>query len=67
MQGIVFQPGEITLNEFVKHRYLTSNKLLVNYFDQLLNWWPKRNDPNVLFLLYEDMLEDLESTVNVVA
>ena len=67
MQGIVFQPGEITLDEFVKHRYLTSNKLLVNYFDQLLNWWPKRNDPNVLFLLYEDMLEDLESTINAVA
>ena len=39
----------------------------VNYFQHLLSWWPKRNDPNVLFLLYEDMLDDLESAVRAVA
>ena len=68
VQGYSFQPGEITLDEFVKHTFLsTSDKMGENYFDQLLNWWPKRNDPNVLFLLYEDMLEDLESAVSAVA
>ena len=63
-QGSLFQPGEITLDEFVRQRFLSSGDI---FFNQLLNWWPKRNDANVLFLLYEDMLEDLESTVNAVA
>ena len=67
LRGFSFQPGEITLDEFVKHTFLsTSDKMRENYFD-LLNWWPKRNDPNVLFLLYEDMLEDLESAVSAIA
>ena len=63
-QGGLFQPGEITLDEFVRQRFLSSGD---TFFNQLLNWWPKRNDANVLFLLYEDMLEDLESTVDAVA
>ena len=63
-----FQPGEITLDEFVESMCLFPSEILrVNYFDHLLNWWPKRNDPNVLLLLYEDMLEDLESAVRAVA
>ena len=67
-QGKYFQTGEITLDEFVTNISLfRSEKMRVNYFDHLLSWWPKRNDPNVLFLLYEDMLEDLESAVRAVA
>ena len=67
-QGKYFQPGDITLDEFVKSMYLTpSTKMRSNYFVRLLSWWAKRNDPNVLFLLYEDMLEDLESAVRSVA
>jgi len=27
-----------------------------DFFDNLLSWWPKRAEPNVLFLTYEDML-----------
>ncbi|CAB4024150.1 sulfotransferase domain-containing, partial [Paramuricea clavata] len=61
-----FQPGEITLDEFVKN-IMNRQKMRVNYFQHLLSWWPKRNDPNVLFLLYEDMLDDLESAVRAVA
>jgi ABC-type hemin transport system substrate-binding protein len=44
-----------------------NEKMRMNYFQHLLSWWPKRNDPNVLFLLYEDMLDDLESAVRAVA
>ena len=62
-QGKYFNPGEVTLDEFVKYRM----SLEMNYFTYLLSWWPKRNDPNVLFLFYEDMLEDLESAVRAVA
>jgi hypothetical protein len=67
-QGKHFLLGELTLDEFVKNIcLLESNKMQVNYFDHLLSWWPKRNDPNVLCLLYEDMLEDLDSAVRAVA
>lgn len=34
-----------------------------DYFDHLLSWLPRINDDNVLFLKYEDMVEDLESAV----
>jgi hypothetical protein len=66
-QGGPFQPGEITLDEFVKYMISPNEKTHVDYFQHLLSWWPKRNDPNVLFLLYEDMLDDLESAVKAVA
>ena len=69
-EGKHFQPGDITLDEFVKNICLfESDKMQsrINYFDHLLSWWPKRNDPNVLCLVYEDMLEDLESSVRAVA
>jgi hypothetical protein len=66
-QGGYFQPGEITLDEFVKYVISPNEKTHVDYFQHLLSWWPKRNDPNVLFLLYEDMLDDLESAVKAVA
>ena len=62
-QGKYFNHGEVTLDEFVKYRI----SLKSNYFTHLLSWRPKRNDSNVLFLLYENMLEDLESTVRAVA
>ena len=26
-----------------------------DYFDNILSWWPHRNDENVLMLKYEDM------------
>uniref|UniRef100_A0A914DCG8 Sulfotransferase domain-containing protein n=1 Tax=Acrobeloides nanus TaxID=290746 RepID=A0A914DCG8_9BILA len=34
-----------------------------DYFDHLLSWLPRIYDDNVLFLKYEDMVEDLESAV----
>ena len=66
-QGKYFQAGDITLNEFVKFVFLIPSTMRPNYFDLLLSWWPKRNNPNVLFLLYEDMLENLENAVRAVA
>ena len=34
-----------------------------DYFDHLLSWWPRRSEPNVLFLTYERMLEASASAV----
>ena len=68
----MFQSGEISLHEFVKDFYLVheapKNKMEnASYFSHLVSWWEHRNDPNVLFLFYEDMKEDLESVVRTVA
>ena len=65
--GTGFQRDEITLGEFVRGYDLNQDKLSTSYFQHLLSWWPKRNDPNVLMLTFEDMLEDLESAVRAVS
>src|SRR5262249_21778539 len=33
------------------------------WFEHVRGWWPHRHDPNVLFLRYEDLLDDLEGGV----
>ena len=65
--GTHFQRNEITLDEFARVFFLKPDKLRTDYFEHLVSWWPKRNDPNVLMLTFEDMLEDLESAVRAVA
>lgn len=37
-----------------------------DYFDNLLSWWPRRSEPNVLFLTYEQMLEAPASAVQAI-
>jgi len=34
-----------------------------SYFHHLVSWWEHRNDPDVLFLFYEDLKEDLAGNV----
>jgi len=34
-----------------------------DYFDHLLSWYPHRNDPNVLFVTYEELKEDIDSAI----
>jgi hypothetical protein len=34
-----------------------------SWFEHVKGWWQHRNDPNVLFLRYEDLLRDLEGCV----
>ena len=63
--GNYFKPGEISVDEFVRNQAPTGEGS--NYFKHVLSWWPQKNDPNVLFLLYEEMLEDLEGAVKAVA
>lgn len=38
-----------------------------DYFDHVLSWFEHRNDPNVLFLTYEDMKKDKKKTLLSVA
>lgn len=38
-----------------------------DYFDHLLSWYEKRDEPNVLMLLYEEMIQDRKKAVLEVA
>ena len=38
-----------------------------DFFDHVLSWWAHRNDPNVLFLTFEDMKRDLPSAIAHIA
>jgi hypothetical protein len=37
-----------------------------DYFDNLLSWLPRRSEPNVLWLTYEEMLADPEAAVGAI-
>ncbi|XP_028405530.1 amine sulfotransferase-like [Dendronephthya gigantea] len=72
MKGWFFQPGKISLDEFVLNFYLAHGKPRdemehASYFEHFISWWKHRNDPNVLFLFYEEMKEDLETAVMAIA
>ncbi|KAK3245586.1 hypothetical protein CYMTET_44848 [Cymbomonas tetramitiformis] len=71
-EGWFFEPGELDISEFVQDFILKRGKPSsqmenASYWEHLLSWWPHRHDSNVLWLFYEDMLEDLEGTVRKVA
>lgn len=43
--------------------FLTDNAPIGPVWPHMLAFWKKRNDPNVLFLKYEDMKRDLTGTI----
>jgi hypothetical protein len=68
----MFQSGDVSLHEFVKDFLLATGapkkkNEFASYFVHLLSWCEHRNDSNVLFLFFEDMKDDLESAVRMVA
>jgi len=38
-----------------------------SWFDHVASWWPHRNDPDVLFLLYDEVVADPAGTVGRIA
>ncbi len=44
--------------------YFTKWMAFGSWFRNVRSWWPHRDDPNVLWLRYEDMKEDLEMTLD---
>ncbi|XP_028405216.1 estrogen sulfotransferase-like [Dendronephthya gigantea] len=72
MYAWFFQPDEITLEQFILNFFLVLGKPqsemeYASYFEHFISWWKHRNDPNVLFLFYEEMKEDLETAVKAIA
>jgi hypothetical protein len=71
IEGWFFEPGTISLDDYVRATYLTAGKTPGgsggDYWTHLLSWWARRNDPDVLFMAYEHMKEDLTGTIQKVA
>ena len=66
MAGWWFAPEAISLDVFARAQFL-SPKNPVSYWAHIRSWWPHRHDPDVLFLCYEDMKQDLPRTVQHIA
>ena len=72
MCGWIFQPEEIDVDTFLRELWLTqglpeSKLSKASYWYFYSSWWPHRNDPNVLWLFYEDMLENTLEAVRKIA
>ena len=71
-QGWFFQPGEVSLDEFIRGFWLArgvpaSPMQNASYFHHLVSWWQHRTNPDVLFLFYEDLKSDLPAHVAKIA
>ncbi|XP_066302478.1 sulfotransferase 6B1-like [Branchiostoma lanceolatum] len=47
--------------------FLAGKHTYGSYFDHVLGWWQRHDDPHFLFLKYEDMKKDLPSAVKTIA
>lgn len=67
-----FPSGAISIDAFTREFWLArgvppSRMNNASYFHHLLSWYNRRNDPNILFLCYEDLKSDLKAQVTKIA
>jgi hypothetical protein len=71
MEGWFLEPGAISADEFVQGTMLADGTAVDpaggTYWSHLKSWWLRRNDPDVLFMAYEHMKDDLTGTIRRVA
>jgi hypothetical protein len=61
------EDADMTLEDI--QRFLQSPMVKVTGSNQefIVSWWPHRNDPNVMWLFFEDMVADLPGSVDRIA
>lgn len=52
---------------FFLRKFLNGSLWFGDWYNHILGWWECRNEPNVLFLKYEDMQRDLPTVVMKIA
>jgi len=71
MEGWFLEPGAVSLDEFARGTFIAAGMAPGNgrgdYWTHLKSWWARRNDPDVLFMAYEHMKDDLPGTIARVA
>ncbi len=50
------------LDQFIAERFMFGS-----WFAHIESWWPRRHDDNVLFLIFDEIVADLESTARKIA
>lgn len=70
--GWFFEHGEIDVDTFVREfilkRGAPATKMEnASHWHNIVSWYPRRKDPNVLFLFYEDIVQDYRQTVELIA
>jgi hypothetical protein len=63
----VLMTGERSGPESFVHKFILGRSAFQSWFQHVATWWPHRNDPNVLFLRYEEVVADLEAAARRVA
>lgn len=66
MEGWYFEPGAISYEDFFEERRHGRGKGL-DHWAHLVSWWNQRDNPSVLLLSYEHMVEDPELMIRRVA
>jgi len=61
--GWIFDKDAISIDTFVQDQYLKDNY----YWKHIKSWWSQQDNPDVLFLCYEDMKQDLDATIRMIA
>jgi len=64
--GWFFEPDAFDLETFALD-FVLSREGDGDYWTHLISWWPHRNDPDVLYLFYEDVVADRMQAVRKVA
>ncbi|NNC72834.1 MAG: sulfotransferase domain-containing protein [Sphingomonadaceae bacterium] len=66
MEGWFIEPGSVPMEHFYLG-WITPGPQGSNYWDHLLSWWRQRDNPDVLLLTYEHMIEAREAHVRMLA
>jgi len=66
MEGWFVERGAFAIDDFVR-LLASSTGRGSTYWNHLLSWWKRRDDPQMLILSFEDLKEDLEAQVARVA
>jgi len=71
MEGWFLEPGTVSLDDFARATYITAGQAVGSqggdYWTHLKSWWLRRDDPDVLFMAYEHMNDDLTGSIRKVA
>jgi hypothetical protein len=71
MEGWFLEPGAVSPDEFALGTFIKTGAAPGNqggdYWTHLRSWWARREDPDVLFLVFEHMKNDLPGTIRRVA
>lgn len=66
MEGWFIEPRTVPMEHFYQG-WISPGPQGSNYWDHLLSWWRQRDNPDVLLLTYEHMIETPEAHVRMLA